>query len=71
MSTNKLIIRNTLLKKDYGYLPFDFKKGDIVYRYNGCTYGCISPLGIAITLKEGKTPFYEIPILSAEPALDK
>ena len=39
----------------------EFKKGDIVYRYSGCTYGCISNEGIACTIKKDETPFIEIP----------
>jgi len=45
-----------------GWLNKDMKKGDIVYRYYGCTYGCIGPKGIAVSIKEGTTPFFEIPL---------
>jgi len=46
------------------------KKGDIVWEFGGCTYGCISRGGIAVMLKlspSGKSygedcpPFFEVP----------
>ncbi|MFA5098995.1 MAG: hypothetical protein WC461_02145 [Candidatus Paceibacterota bacterium] len=42
------------------WLGANLKKGKIVYRFNGCTYGCIGS-GIAVSDKPGKNPFYEIP----------
>jgi len=32
-----------------------------VYKYSGCTYGCITDTGIAVTEVEGETPFFEVP----------
>ena len=43
------------------WLQQDFKKGDTIYRYNGCTYGCISPDGSAFTLVKDEEPFFELP----------
>lgn len=43
------------------WLDNDIKKGTIVYRYHGATYGCVSPYGIACTMEKDKTPFLEIP----------
>ena len=45
------------LKQNFADLP----KGSIVFEYGGCTYGCISSNGIAVTLKPDKTPFFEVP----------
>ena len=39
-------------------------KDKIVYEYQGCTYNCISPDGVAVTDKLGEIPFYEMPINS-------
>ena len=39
----------------------DIKKGDIIYRFKGYTYGCISS-GQACSLIEGKNPFFEMPL---------
>lgn len=36
-------------------------KGVIVYPYGGCTYGCISDGGIAVSFEPGETPFFEVP----------
>jgi hypothetical protein len=37
------------------------KEGTEVYEYFGHTYGCISSSGMAVTLKEGELPFFELP----------
>lgn len=41
-------------------------KGEVVYSYPYCTYGCIGE-GIAVTLFPGKTPFFEVPRDCVEP----
>lgn len=40
--------------------------GDVVYSYNGHTYGCIGD-GIAVTREADVTPFMEVPRDSVEP----
>jgi hypothetical protein len=38
------------------------KAGDTVYQFWGCTYGCISPGGVAVTRNpSGDYPFFEVP----------
>lgn len=44
------------------WLKEDVKEGSIVYVYDGHTYGCVSSAGIACTMNEGETPFFELPI---------
>lgn len=44
------------------WLDEDIKKGTVVYKYYGATYGCVNPYGIACTMEEDKTPFLEIPL---------
>ncbi len=46
------------------YCGNKLKKGDIVYRYMGAAYGCISQDGIAVTKKEDTGPFFEVPVNS-------
>jgi len=38
------------------------KADDLVYEYTGPTYGCITPLGLAVTKEPGQTPFFEVPL---------
>lgn len=47
--------------------------GTVVYRYHGYTYGVIAPGGVAVSLKPGETPFFEVPAssLSPEPVPDR
>ena len=48
--------------KEYSSLSHDLKKGRVVYKFHGTTYGCISPRGVAVTDdKDGKEAFYEVP----------
>jgi hypothetical protein len=43
------------------WLDTNMKKGTMVYKYYGATYGCVSPYGVACTTEKGKTPFFELP----------
>lgn len=61
-----MVIKRGHLKKDvtkgeYHWIAKDLKKGKVVYKYYGQTYGCITGNGIAVSNKPGKNPFYEIP----------
>ena len=42
------------------WLDHDLKKDTVLYTYGGCTYGVISPSGIAASF-DGNTPFFEVP----------
>jgi hypothetical protein len=56
------IMKRMVGTEECPWLENNLNTGDMVYRFPGCTYGCISPDGIAVTLSsEGKTPFFEIP----------
>jgi hypothetical protein len=53
-------------KKECHWLDEDMKKGSFVYRYEDCTYGLISPGGVAVTLIDGELPFFELPFDALE-----
>lgn len=36
------------------------KAGEVVYRFDGATYGCISPVGLACSRIDGVGPFFEV-----------
>lgn len=59
---HRLQLIRDVTQKECSWLPHTFWEGDWVYEYEGCTYGCITPNGIAITIIPDKTPFYEIPL---------
>ena len=42
------------------YTSKDLNIGDVVYSFSGCTYGCISPEGTAISFVKNENPFYEV-----------
>lgn len=46
---------------DGSYADRDYVKGDTVFRYSGCTYGCISGDGMAMCEVEGEGPFFQMP----------
>lgn len=66
-----IIVNRDLKKSKYPWLDNDIEKGTVVYRYYGCTYGCISPNGIAVSMEENEPPFLEIPSDSFITAIDK
>jgi len=59
---NQVILSRDITTIECGWLDRDFKKGEVIYRYTGPTYGCIGPNGTACTLEYGETPFFEIPL---------
>lgn len=42
------------------WLGRDYAAGEVVFRYSGVTYGCISPSGEPVSL-DGEIPFFELP----------
>ncbi len=58
------VIRELTKLEKYGATD-RISKGDIVYRFDGCTYGCIGD-GIACSRKLGENPFFEMPKDSLE-----
>ncbi len=64
----KYRVRDDLIEglTEIGYSAYPFKKGDLVWFYDGATYGIITPSGIPVTYEWNKTPFYEIPYMAVE-----
>lgn len=57
------VIRLVTPEVDGNWLPHIFLPGDILWEYNGCTYGCIDwEKGIAVSESPNKTPFFEFPL---------
>lgn len=52
------------MKENYSGVPIN--PGTEIYRYDGHTYGCISPDGVAVSFEDGKTPFFEVPADSVD-----
>lgn len=61
-----LKITRDLTQNEFPWLDGDIKKGSIVYKYYGYTYGCIRSGGVAVTNKPDKTPFFEVPCDAVE-----
>jgi len=55
------VLTRSVKRKECPWLDRNFKKGEKVFAYHGCTYGCISFEGSAFTVKPGETPFFELP----------
>jgi uncharacterized Fe-S cluster-containing MiaB family protein len=54
-------ITTRYLPESENYSGRAIQKGEIVFRYRGCTYGCISSEGVACTFAPDVEPFFEIP----------
>lgn len=53
-------LKRDVTRKKFGWLTRDYKKGEVVYEYNGCTYGCIGSGGKAFSEKPNTAPFFEL-----------
>jgi len=60
MSKKTFKVTKDVTKEDYPWLDRDFQEGEIIFLYEGHTYGCITEEGIAMSL-DGKEPFFEFP----------
>lgn len=58
---NSYRLTRNVTQKECDWLDRTFKKGEVVFEYNGVTYGCVSSDGSAFTIEEGKGPFFELP----------
>lgn len=56
-----MIVRD-VTPREYDWLEKPISAGRSIFKYLGCTYGCISPNGVAVSDKDGETPFYEVPL---------
>ena len=66
MTIQKYKLKRDVTVEECNWLDRDFREGEIVYDYPYCTYGCVSPMGVACTEKESETPFFELPKNSIE-----
>lgn len=58
--SQKLILTRNVTNKECPWLSKPYKKGTIVYKFYGCTYGCIAD-GIACSEEKDENPFFELP----------
>ena len=60
---NKYMLTRDVTMSECPWLKRDFKKGETVFVFSGCTYDCISKGGKAFTWEEkGGGIFFELPI---------
>jgi len=58
----KLRLTRDVTQEECPWLDRTFKEGEEVFKYTGYTYGCVTGSGIACTLVENETPFFELPM---------
>jgi len=63
MNRTSYILIRPVDRAECPWLDRDFSRGERVYRFDGATYGCVSPSGMACSL-DGETPFFELPRLA-------
>lgn len=56
-----LVLTRPVTIAECPWLDADLAEGTVVWSYDNCTYGCVSPGGIAVTAKAAETPFFEVP----------
>ena len=56
-----LILTRDVTQMECPWLDRGLKAGETVWSYHGCTYGCVTPSGIAVSAKAAETPFFEVP----------
>lgn len=56
----KGVLTRNVTNKECPWLTYNHKKGEVVYEFDGYTYGCIGD-GIAVSKKPSTNPFFEIP----------
>lgn len=57
----KIITNRNITVDECPWLGEDIPAETELFIFRGCTYGCISPAGIAACEVEGENPFFEIP----------
>jgi hypothetical protein len=56
------VTRDVAAWEDHNYAGRDVRKGELLYKFTGCTYGCIDTYsGVALCEVEGEYPFFEFP----------
>jgi len=56
------VLNRDVTLEECPWLPRELKQGDVVYSFIGCTYGCITPTGTAVSLTgPDESVFYELP----------
>ena len=58
---DRFVLVRDVTRKECHWLPRDFKKGEVLYRFQGATYGVCSPSGVPMMLAPDALPFYEFP----------
>lgn len=59
-------VTRDITPKECPWLDKTIVTGTIVHEYNGYTYGCIAPEGIAVTTVKDETPFFEVPFAALD-----
>jgi len=57
----KVTTTREITTKECPWLRQDIPAGSTFFEYLGRTYGAVSATGIAVSVSEGKRPFFEIP----------
>jgi hypothetical protein len=57
---NRFVTNRKVTREECHWLDADVDAGTVVTRFDGCTYGCVSPGGVAVTFVDGG-PFCELP----------
>lgn len=65
---SKFRVSRNVSREECHWLDEDVPEGTTVYLYSGPTYGCVSGAGMAVSLEQDQTPFFELPRTALEEA---
>lgn len=57
-----LVLTRDLTQQECPWLDHDLPAGTRFWTYEGHTYGCVTPKGVAVTAKLAESPFFEVPL---------
>ncbi len=57
----RLIVCREINRNECPWLERTYFPGELVYKYNGPTYGCVARSALAVTELENKIFFFQVP----------
>jgi len=70
LNIHPYILIRVVSKNECNWLDKTFIEGEIVYRFFGPTFRCISSDGLAFTISPNENPFFQLPKNAVVPAYE-
>ena len=60
--SDQLCVTRKVSVEESNWLDRSVEPGEVVFRYTGVTYGCITESGVAVSRGFNQPPFFELPM---------